>query len=492
MTGSRGSLHLLDWAEPRIRLLHHTWLAFFITFVIWFAHVSLMPTIAASMQLTDAQVKAILVLNVALTIPARILVGIVVDRFGPRISYTVLLVVCGLLCVGFAAAQTFEQLAIMRFLLGLTGAGFVIGIRLVSEWFPARQLGVAEGIYGGWGNFGAAVAKTGVPVLAVSVFGGAFGWRYAIGVTGLLAIAYAGVFYHQVRDTPEGGIYFKAKSAGALEVTSRGDLWFYAVVNLPIHLILYVLVWRLSDAGLGVLPRGLALAAYAIVTFMVVSHTWKIWRVNAHVLRREVPAEQRYRFKQVAVLDLAYLACFGSEIAVVSMLPTFFGTTFGLSTVAMGLMAGSFTVMNVVARPMGGWLSDRVGRRRVLVGCLAAQTVGYLALSRIEAGWGVALAVVITLVTSVFVQAACGAVYSMVPLIQRRMTGQIAGMAGAYGNVGGVLFLTVLSFVGPQELFVAIAGVSVLAFGAACFVDEPRGFMVEVDEAGRVSRIAVE
>lgn len=487
-----GRFSLFDVAEPRIRLLHYTWLAFFISFVIWFAHVSLMPSIAASMRLTQAEVNAILVLNVALTIPARILVGILVDRFGPRVSYTVLLVLCGMLCVGFAAAQTFEQLAVMRFLLGLTGAGFVIGIRLVSEWFPAREMGIAEGIYGGWGNFGAAVAKTGVPVLAVVVFGGTFGWRYAIGLCGLVAIVYAVIFYRNVRDTPDGSTYFKPKSTGALEVTSKGDLLFYAVVNLPVHLILYVLVWRLSEGELDVLPRSLELASYAIITFMVVSHTWKIWQVNRHVLVREVPKEQRYRFKQVAVLDLAYLACFGSEIAVVSMLPMFFGQTFELSTVWMGVMAGSFTVMNLVARPMGGWLSDRLGRRRVLMVCLASQTVGYLVLSRIGASWGVALAVGVTLCTSVFVQAACGAVYSMVPLIQRRMTGQIAGMAGAYGNVGGVMFLTVLSLVGPNALFVVIAGVSMLAFGAACFVDEPHGYMVEVDEQGKVSRIAVE
>ena len=138
--------------EPRIRILHFTWLAFFITFLIWFAHVSLMPMIRVSMHLTDAQVKAFLILNVALTIPARILIGILVDRYGPRVSYSVLLAISGALCIGFAAAQTFEQLAVMRFLLGFTGAGFVIGIRLVSEWFPAREVGIAEGIYGGWGT----------------------------------------------------------------------------------------------------------------------------------------------------------------------------------------------------------------------------------------------------------------------------------------------------------------------------------------------------
>lgn len=492
MSAPRKPFPLFNTAEPRIRVLHYTWLAFFITFLIWFAHVSLMPMIMVSMQLTENQVKAFLILNVALTIPARILIGILVDRYGPRLSYSILLFVCGFLCLGFAAAQTFEQLAVMRFLLGFTGAGFVIGIRLVSEWFPAREVGIAEGIYGGWGNFGAAIAKIGMPILAVSVFGGEFGWRYAVATAGVIAIVYSVIFYRNVSDTPKGATYFKPKKAGGLEVTSKGDLAFYFCVNLPIYLILYFLAWRLSPAGLKIISLELTYIAYAVVTFLMVWQSWKIWQVNQHLMNTEVPRAQRYKFKQVAILNLAYLACFGSEIAVVSMLPLFYGKTFHLSPMAMGLMAGSFTIMNIFARPLGGYISDRLGRRKVLVTCLALQTAGYAMLSNVNEAWGITLAVAVTLVTSVFVQAACGAVYSIVPLIQRRMTGQIAGMAGAYGNVGGVLFLTVLSFVSPHAFFLVIAAVSALAFVAANFVDEPRGHMVEVDEKGNVQMIAVE
>lgn len=485
-------LPLFTWSEARIRTLHYTWLAFFITFLIWFAHVSLMPMIKTSMHLTDAQVKAFLILNVALTIPARILIGILVDKYGPRASYSILLALCGFLCLGFAAAQTFEQLAVMRFLLGLTGAGFVIGIRLVSEWFPAREVGIAEGIYGGWGNFGAAVAKITMPILAVSVFGGEFGWRYAIACTGVIAIIYSVIFYRGVRNTPKGATYFKPRKTGGLEVTSKSDLAFYLLVNLPIYLILYVLAWRLSPSGLKIISAEFAEICYVIITALVVWQSWKIWGVNKHLMTTEIPLQQRYKFKQVAILNLAYLACFGSEIAVVSMLPMFYGETFGLSPAMLGLMAGSFTIMNIVARPAGGLISDRIGRRKVLVACLAIQTGGYALLANVNAGWGVALAIAVTLGTSVFVQAACGAVYSVVPLIQRRMTGQIAGMAGAYGNVGGVFFLTVLSFVSPHTFFLVIAGVSALAFLAANFLDEPRGHMVEIGEDGSVQLIAVE
>jgi len=492
MSAPKKFIPLFDVSEPRIRVLHYTWFAFFATFLIWFAHVSLMPMIKTSMHLTDMQVKAFLILNVALTIPARILIGILVDRYGPRISYSALLAVCGVLCLGFAAAQTFEQLAVMRFLLGLTGAGFVIGIRLVSEWFPAREVGIAEGIYGGWGNFGAAVAKISMPIIAISVFGGEFGWRYAIALSGVIAIVYSFFFYRGVTDTPKGATYFKPKKAGGLEVTSKNDLVFYLLVNLPIYFILYVLTWRLAPSGLKIISQEFANLCYVIITGLVIWQSWKIWQVNRHLMHTEVPKTQRYKFKQVAVLNLAYLACFGSEIAVVSMLPMFYGDTFHLSPTMLGLMAGSFTIMNIVARPAGGWISDRIGRRKVLVACLAAQTAGYAMLSNVNESWGVALAIGVTLVTSVFVQAACGAVYSIVPLIQRRMTGQIAGMAGAYGNVGGVFFLTVLSFVSPHAFFLVIAGVSALAFVAANFIDEPKGHMVEVDEQGNVQMIAVE
>ena len=166
------NLNLLDLSSANVRLLHITWFAFFLTFVMWFAHAPLKPLIMDSFNMTLDQWKALLILNVALTIPARIVIGILVDKFGPRIIYSLLLIASGLMCIAFASAQTFEQLALFRFLLGFVGAGFVIGIRLVGEWFPARQVGLAEGVYGGWGNFGSAAAAFILPTVALVFF-----WR---------------------------------------------------------------------------------------------------------------------------------------------------------------------------------------------------------------------------------------------------------------------------------------------------------------------------
>lgn len=150
---SSQKLNLLSFSG-NIRTLHLIWMAFFITFVVWFNHAPLMVSIRDALGLDDQQVKTLLILNVALTIPARIVVGMLVDKYGPKIMFSMLLGISSFICFFFAIADSFEQMAAARFMLGFVGAGFVIGIRMISEWFPAKQVGLAEGIYGGWGNFG--------------------------------------------------------------------------------------------------------------------------------------------------------------------------------------------------------------------------------------------------------------------------------------------------------------------------------------------------
>lgn len=101
------------------------------------------------------------------------------------------------------------------------------------------------------------------------------------------------------------------------------------------------------------------------------------------------------------------------------------------------------------------------------------------------------LAVVAAMACSFFVQSGEGAVFAVVPLIKRRLTGQIAGMTGAYGNVGAVTYLTILTFVDYSTFFLVIAGTAVLGFVALLFMDEPKGQMAEIKEDGTVELIDV-
>ncbi|MEJ2418288.1 MAG: NarK family nitrate/nitrite MFS transporter [Exilibacterium sp.] len=473
-----------------MKILHLSWVAFFITFLVWFNHAPMLQAIAATLGLEKSEIKTLLILNVALTIPARIIIGMLTDNFGPRLVYSALLALCSIPCFMFALADSFMQLSLARFLLGFIGAGFVIGIRMVSEWFPAHELGTAEGIYGGWGNFGSAAAAFCLPTLAL-LFGGDEGWRYAIATTGIMSLLFSVVYYRNVSDTPKGSTYFKPKHSGAMEVTSKGDFFFLLVMKVPMYAALAVLAWKLSPAGVAMLSGGLVYGIYAGLGALFVYDVSHVWKANKTVFEKPVPELHRYKFKQVAVLNILYFATFGSELAVVSMLPLFFAETFGLSAVMAGMVASAYAFMNLMSRPGGGWISDKFGRKPTLLILTGGLALGYFAMSMVGSEWPLWLAVITAMACSFFVQSGEGAVFAVVPLIKRRLTGQIAGMTGAYGNVGAVTYLTVLSFVDYSTFFLVIAATAVLGFVTLLFMEEPEGHIAEIREDGSVELINV-
>ena len=272
-------LNLLSFCG-KIKILHMTWIAFFISFVVWFNHAPLMLMIAKTLGMSNSEIKTILLLNVALTIPARIIIGILVDKFGPKSSYSLLLAVAAIPCFMFAFANSFEQLALARFLLSFVGAGFVIGIRMVGEWFPPKQVGIASGIYGGLGNIGSAVAAGTLPILSL-VYGGEEGWRYAIASTGLISLVYSGIYFFSVSDTPPGKTYHKPEKNGAMEVTSIGDMYFYIFMSMPLYLALTLLTWKLSPtAGVNLVSIHFIVGSYITIALLFLLNVYKIVHIN--------------------------------------------------------------------------------------------------------------------------------------------------------------------------------------------------------------------
>lgn len=209
--------------QGRYRILHMTWFAFFLTFVVWFNFAPFATAVKAEFSLTEGQLRTLAICNVALTVPARIIVGMVLNRYGPRITYSCLLVFAAIPCLTFALAQNFNQLVYSRLALSIVGCGFVIGIRMVAEWFPAKEIGLAEGIYGGWGNFGAAGAAFTLPSIAAAtafLAAGQINWRLAIALTGIVAAIYGVVYFFSVQDTPPGKVYERPASSAGMEVTT--------------------------------------------------------------------------------------------------------------------------------------------------------------------------------------------------------------------------------------------------------------------------------
>jgi MFS transporter, NNP family, nitrate/nitrite transporter len=455
---------------PNVSILGLTTFAFFLSFVVWFNMAPFIHVIEQTFQLTNDEVGALLVMNVALTIPARVLIGVLVDRFGSRKVYSSLLILMSIPCFAFALATTYWQLLISRMFLGIIGAGFVIGIRMISEWFPEKRLGIAEGIYGGWGNFGSAAAAMSLPALALFL-GGEEGWRYAIGITGLLVLIYGFVFFFKASDTPESKSLPGAKRKGGLEVTSYKGLIGLLAMMLPMYGILGVFLWKLYT--MAILSSGAAISGCMILLILFVVSSFRTIQYNRRSLERGIPDHEKYSFKQVFILAAAYFVTFGSELAVVSMLPLFFSETFDLGLAAAGLIAGSFAFTNLVARPLGGYLSDRYGRKLILTIMLLGLSVGYFLMSQVTGTWPLALAIAVTMLCSFFVQGGEGAVFAMVPLVKKKITGQIAGLVGAYGNVGATTFLTVYSVIQPGQFFMVISVTGMVCTAGMLLLAEP-------------------
>ena len=329
---------LLDFHQERIRVLHFTWIAFFMTFYVWFNLAPLSSTIRENSDwLTKEHVKVLLIANVALTIPARIVVGALIDRFGARVVFTWLMITMSIPAIVFAFSNTFTQMLISRLVLSSVGAGFVIGIKMVAQWFPPKYIGRTEGFYAGWGNFGSAWAAMTLPWIAITLFddwfgiGGENAWRYAMALNGLVMGIYGVMYYFLVRDVPDGRQLTKTKKAEPMLLSSYWDLVQYLFWSIPLVGALGLLAWRISNVevdGDVVLGDTGLWVIYGVLTLVYVGHVVRTLQINLPYLKAGVPENEKYHFGSVVALNSTYFANFGAELAVVSMLPEFYETVF--------------------------------------------------------------------------------------------------------------------------------------------------------------------
>lgn len=467
---------LFRFKNPEIKALHLTWIAFFMSFYVWFNMAPLASSMLASVDwLTRDDIRLFAIANVALTIPARIIVGMALDKFGPRRVFSVLMVLMAIPTLVFAFGDSREVLFMSRLVLSSIGASFVVTIHMIALWFPPRSIGFAEGFGAGWGNFGSAAAAMTLPFIALQIYGGPDGWRWAIATSGLVLAAYGVFYWFAITDGATKDTHKKPRKVAALEVSSWRDLVLLCIFTVPLVGILSILVYRVQL--MGYIDGMTAAICYGAIAVVVAYQVWQAIKVNVPILKKGVPEDDKYPFSSVVALNFTYFANFGAELAVVSMLPLFFQETWGLTAVAAGLIAASFAFVNLFARPMGGLVSDRFGNRRfVMLAYMFGIGVGFVMMGLLNSSWPLIIAIAITIMCSFFVQGAEGATFGIIPSIKRRVTGQISGMAGAYGNVGAVFYLFVFMFVDASTFFFIIAAGAFISW-VICWVwlKEPEG-----------------
>lgn len=405
-------IEMFSLSTPQMRAFHLTWIAFFVCFFAWFATAPLMPIIKGDLHLTDAQVYNITIAGVFATVLARMAIGPLCDRYGPRLTYTVLLALGALPVLGIAFAWDYTSFLVFRLLIGIVGASFVVTQYHTSVNFAPNVVGTANATVGGWGNAGGGVTQSVMPIVATAIvaYGAskAMAWREAMILPGVLMLVTAALYWRFTQDTPEGNVRALRREGVAIESGKAGG--------------------------------------------------WSVMRT----------AMSNYR---VWVLAACYGASFGVELFVHSYAATYFFNHFHLDVVGAGYAVGAFGLLALFARALGGLLSDRVargkgldGRTWLLFALLVGEGVFLIGFSQAGA---VAGAIGAMLAFGLFTHMACGALYALVPFIDRKALGGVAGIIGAGGNVGGVCAGFLLRGTGNPQLTFLVLGVAAIICACA-------------------------
>lgn len=224
--GRATRVRILSFSTAPMRAFHLSWIAFFLSFVAWFGIAPLMAIVRDELKLTKAQVGNTVIASVAITIFARLLTGWLCDRFGPRRTYSALLILGALPVMGIGLSHSYQSFLLFRLAIGLIGASFVVTQYHTSVMFSRSVVGTANAVTAGWGNLGGGVTQWFMPLLLgafVSLGVGKFlSWRLAMVVPGALMFFTGIAYYLMTTDTPDGR-EFSPRTGGAAFWEAAGD-----------------------------------------------------------------------------------------------------------------------------------------------------------------------------------------------------------------------------------------------------------------------------
>ncbi|MFZ0218678.1 MAG: MFS transporter [Candidatus Aquirickettsiella sp.] len=148
---------------------------------------------------------------------AQLFVGVLLDRYSPRLLTTIAILLCAAGIYIFSMAHTLSIATWARVLMGV-GAAFatVSYMKMTSLWFKPNQFAFVGGLLASAAMLGAIAGQ--VPLsLAVNTFG----WRQSLYLCSVSGLILAGLFYLIVRDRPAGVL----SETGAVEKLTFHDVW---------------------------------------------------------------------------------------------------------------------------------------------------------------------------------------------------------------------------------------------------------------------------
>lgn len=173
--------------------------AFALCFAVFGTMSAMMPILGKQMHLTSVEKSIAVALPVLLGSLGRIPLGMLTDRFGGRIVFSVVMVLSIIPAFLMGTVSNYHQLLIYGFFIGIALASFSVGVAFVSGWYSAERQGFALGVYGA-GNIGQSLAAFGSPFIAAAA-----GVRWGFWTFGVLLTIWLVIFMISARNAPRRG-----------------------------------------------------------------------------------------------------------------------------------------------------------------------------------------------------------------------------------------------------------------------------------------------
>jgi NNP family nitrate/nitrite transporter-like MFS transporter len=173
--------------------------AFALCFAVFGSMSAMMPVISKHMALTPVQKSVAIAIPVLLGSLGRIPLGILADRFGGRIVFSLVMLFSIIPAFLMGGVSNYSQLLTYGFFIGVALASFSVGVSFVNRWYPPERQGFALGVYGA-GNIGQSLAAYGSPVLAAAI-----GFKWGFWTFGILLSIWLVIFILMARDAPSRG-----------------------------------------------------------------------------------------------------------------------------------------------------------------------------------------------------------------------------------------------------------------------------------------------
>lgn len=321
--------------------------SFAVCFAAWGLISAFAPRFRESFGLSGTQTGLLVAVPVLLGAVARLPMGMLADRFGGRLVFTVLMLACAIPVAAVPSAPTFGALLAVAFLLGLAGASFPVGVGYVSAWTPADRQGGALGVYG-LGNIGQSAAVMLGPLLAARL-----GMNAVFYGTAALLIAWGLAYGALARDAP-GRPPFKGFGAMAAVMRERLawvlSLFYFLTFGGFVAFSIYLPVLLRDTFGLGLGDAGFRTAGFVVLaTLMRPAGGWLADRIGGArvlggVFTGLVPFALLLAWPAMAPFTVGALGCAAllglGNGAVFKLVPQYFPGRTGTVTGLVGAMGG--------------------------------------------------------------------------------------------------------------------------------------------------------